>query len=76
MVLLTIRLIIVFRITRLTLRLLHCKKFLNLAYVCTMYKCKVVEVTFLLLSLLCQDVTVISVLSLDFTCSGKSESFF
>ena len=34
------------------------------------------KVSFLLFSFLSQNVTVKSVLSLDFTCSGKSESFF
>lgn len=38
--------------------------------------CEMVEVSFTLLALLGQNVTVISMLSLDFTRSGKSESFF
>ena len=38
--------------------------------------CEMVKVSFTLLALLGQNVTVISMLSLDFTRSGKSESFF
>lgn len=56
-------------------RLLHAKKFLNLSQISTVYQSCMYKVSFLLFSLLSQDVTVKSVLSLDFTCSGKSESF-
>ena len=56
--------------------LLHSKEFTYLAAVCLLKDCKLVEVTLLLLSLLGENVAVISVFSLDFTRSGKSESFF
>ena len=37
---------------------------------------KVVEVALLLFGLLSKNVAVVSVFSFDFSCSGKSESFF
>ena len=40
------------------------------------YECNVSQVAFLFLGLLCQNVTLVSVFTLDFTRSGKSESFF
>ena len=39
-------------------------------------ECEVVEVALLLLGLLSQNVAVVSMFSFDFSCSGKSESFF
>ncbi len=41
-----------------------------------MYQANVYQVLLLLFSFLRQDVAVISMFSLDFSCSGKSESFF
>jgi hypothetical protein len=47
-----------------------------LLHVLSYYDIIVNQVSFLLLSLLCQDMTVESVMSLNFTCSGKTKSLF
>ena len=52
------------------------QKFLNSFLVGIVYQSHVNKISFLLFSLLSQDVTVISMFSLNFTRSGKSESFF
>lgn len=48
--------------------------FAYLSAVCFHYNCLMNKISLLLLSLLCQDMTVISVLSLDLSCSGKLET--
>ncbi len=58
------------------LGLLHGQKFAHLTAVGLLKNSKLVEVTFTLLCLLGQNVAVVSVFTLDFTRSGKSESFF
>ena len=52
------------------------EQFSYLCGVAGIYQARMAKVSFLLFRLLRQDVTVKSVLSLDFTRSGKSESFF
>ena len=56
--------------------LAEAKKFAHLLHVCTVNDSVVYKVSLLLLRFLSQDVTVESVLSLNLTRSGKSESFF
>ena len=52
------------------------EEFAYLSYVRTVYQCYVIEVTLLLLCLLRQDVTVVSVVSLDLSRSGQGETLF
>ena len=61
---------------RVAFELLHAKKLLYLLEIGRIYQTRFAKVSFLLCSLFSQNMTVESVLSLDFTCSGKSESFF
>ena len=56
--------------------LLEAKKSLYTAFVSGVNDAEVGEVSFLLLSLLGENVTFESMFSLDLSCSGKSESFF
>ena len=55
-------------------RLAHAEQFANLLYVSAVNETNVYEVTLLLLSLLRENVTVESVLSLDLTGSGVRET--
>lgn len=55
-------------------RLAHAEQFANLLYVSAVNETNVYEVTLLLLSLLRENVTVESVLSLDLTGSGEGET--
>ena len=55
-------------------RLAHAEEFANLLHIGAVNESNVVEVTLLLLGLLGQDVTVISVVTLDLTCSGECET--
>jgi hypothetical protein len=48
----------------------------NLLYVSFHYDCTVVEISLLLLGLLCENVAVISVLTLDLACTSKLETLF
>ena len=57
-------------------RLTHAEEFANLLHVRAVNEGHMVKVALLLLGLLGQNVTVKSMLSFDFTRSGKSESFF
>ena len=52
------------------------QEFLYLFYVSAVNQSHMDEVSLLLLGLLRQDVAVVSVLSLDLTCSGKGKPFF
>ena len=69
-----ITLIIRFKLT--IYSLLHGEERLHLANVCCVNSRRVAEISLLLFRLLRQNVTVESMLSLDFTRSGKSKSFF
>ena len=55
-------------------RLAEAEEFTNLTRVSTVNDSYMVEVTLLLLSLLSQNVTVVSVMSFNLTCSGELES--
>ena len=55
-------------------RLAHAEEFANLLHIGAVNESNVVEVMLLLLGLLGQDVTVISVVTLDLTCSGECET--
>ena len=55
-------------------RLTEAKEFTNLTAVCAIDNSYVVEVTLLLLSLLSQNVTVVSMTSFDLTRSSESET--
>ena len=57
-------------------RLTEAKEFTNLTAVCAIDNSYVVEVTLLLLSLLSQNVTVVSVMSFNLTSTSESKSFF
>jgi hypothetical protein len=65
-----------FLLTDLLIGLSHAKQFLDHLYVGLVQQSEVIQISFTLLSLLGQNVTVVSVFSLDFARSGKSESFF
>jgi len=56
--------------------LTQAKEFAYLINIALVYKCDVVEITLLLLGLLGQNVTVISVFSFNLTRSGKGEPLF
>ena len=68
--------LITFVDSRLTLSLTQIEKVAHLLQVVGHHDGVVNQVTFLLLRLLRQDVTVISMMSFHFTRSGKNESFF
>lgn len=51
------------------------KSSLAMAYICCINSCRVAQVSFSFLRLFSQNVTVKSVLSFDFTCSGKGKPF-
>ena len=55
-------------------RLTHAEEFTNLLYVGTVHDGHVVEVALLLLGLLGQNVTVVSVMTLNLTGSGERET--
>lgn len=55
-------------------RLAEIEKRLHLAHVGAVYKCGVVEVSLALSALLCQNVAVVSVFSLDLSCAGECET--
>ena len=55
-------------------RLTHAEEFANLLHVRAVNEGHMVKVALLLLGLLGQDVTVISVVTLDLTCSGECET--
>ena len=63
-------------VSQLRERLTHCETIENLLAVCLYDNCTVVKISLLLLSLLSQDVTVISMLTLNFSCSSKRETLF
>lgn len=54
--------------------LLHCEKLANSLDIGALHDCGVVQHTFALFALLGENVAVVSVFSLDFSCSGESES--
>jgi hypothetical protein len=56
------------------MKLTQTEKVANLLEVAAVYDSLMNQITFLLLSLLCQNVAVVSVMSLDLTCSGETES--
>lgn len=57
-------------------RLTKIKQLAHLLHVSAVNKRYMNKVPFLLLSLLCEDVTVVSMISFHFSCSGKRESLF
>lgn len=58
------------------MRLTKTEKFSYLLNVGTIDQCDMIEIALLLFGLLSQNMTMISMLSFNFTRSGKSESFF
>ena len=56
--------------------LLHCEKLANSLDIGALHDCGVVQHTFALFALLGENVAVVSVFSLDFSCSGKGEPLF
>jgi hypothetical protein len=56
--------------------LTECETFANLLTISLYDNRAVVEISLLLLSLLCQDVTVISVVTLNLSCSSKDKALF
>ena len=57
-------------------RLLDCEKLFHSALIGCAHQTGVGEVAFLLLGLLCKNVALVGVFSLDFSCSGKGEPLF
>ena len=56
------------------LKLTQTKQVAHLLEVAAVDDCLMHQITFLLLCLLCKNVAVVSVMSLDLTCSGETES--
>ena len=56
------------------LKLTQAKQVTHLLEVAAVYDSRMNQITFLLLCLLGQNVTVVSMMSLDLTCSGETES--